>query len=769
MSEQGCRQITVKKGETVTDDSVGGAAISWLEAFPWVQAAAGSDVSLEDDGQPWWESAIAGSEPADQARLGQISSLALERLTRWTIGQIFPGLPSDEELPRILTSTRARNAAGRQGYKTSGDLLPLELGDILRWPQIGVGTVDSMLQSLAGIAVHHRSVSTPHAKDAGEKSGPTPVASHPLQTDLFADLVDQGRRSEHITDPLTDDLRTIASWYVSMGIQDPRLVADELPAWAPADVIKAKERICLLGSDAVLDSAELDLTAAMLLQDQIATLGERTQFVLAHRFFADQPKTLDELGQLLGVTRERVRQIEAKARAVMVGFLDSAPLADIAVTVREVVSTVLPLDELIRVIPALGQQVDAVAQPAWRVLDRLDDQYEIEDGWCAVPTIGSAVAATVTALEEVANLHGVASLDDIPVLNPNLPDGVSHDGLRAWLAYCGCAVVGDYVLVRLQRLADRAAAILSIAASPMSSAEMHERLGGDRSLNSLKNAVASDDRFKRVDRDSWALSEWQMDTYEGVRALIRQEVARSGGRLTLEVLIERITGQYTVTASSVTSYASALPFEVKNGIVQLAVSGRQVKKSPERTRRLYRRPTEWLYRVHITQEHARGSGSVAPIAIATILDLEHGSTNYLPSQPGQQTVSWVGAQPTFGSIRRLLVAQDIEIDTDVFMVLGNDGTFRIERIDVTADDSLLKALALTGCSLGNAEDPRVALARAIGLPDESPAASVIGGYRDRGDTDIADLLMQVRSRLDVGDLPARPTHNAAVDEILDLL
>ncbi|GAA3137759.1 hypothetical protein GCM10010530_67430 [Kribbella aluminosa] len=753
----------------MTDDSAEGAAISWLEAFPWVQAAAGSDVSLEDDGHPWWEAAIAESEPADQTRLGQISSLALERLTRWTIGQIFPGLPSDEELPRILTSTRARNAASRQGYKTSGDLLPLELGDILRWPQIGVGTVDSMLQSLASIAVHHRSVSTPHAKDAGEKSGPTPVASHPLQTDLFADLVDQGQRSEHLRDPVTDDLRMIASWYVSMGIQDARLVADELPAWAPADVIKAKERICLLGSEAVLDAAELDLTAAMLLQDQIATLGERTQFVLAHRFFADQPKTLDELGQLLGVTRERVRQIEAKARAVMVGFLDSAPLADIAATVREVVSTVLPLDELIRVIPALGQQVDAVAQPAWRVLDRLDDQYEIEDGWCAVPTIGSAVAPTVTALEEVANLHGVASLDDIPVLNPNLPDDVSQDGLRAWLVYCGCAVVGDYVLVRLQKLADRAAAILSIAASPMSSEEMHNRLGGDRSLNSLKNALASDDRFKRVDRDSWALSEWEMDTYEGVRALIRQEVARSGGRLTLEVLIERITGQYTVTASSVTSYASALPFEVKNGIVQLAVSGRQVKKSPERTRRLYRRPTEWLYRVHITQEHARGSGSVAPIAIATILDLEHGSTNYLPSQPGQQTVSWVGAQPTFGSIRRLLVAQDIEIDTDVFMVLGNDGTFRIEQIDVTADDSLLKALALTGCSMGTADDPRVALARAIGLPDESPAASVIGGYRERGDTDIADLLIQVRSRLDAGDLPERPTHDAAVDEILDLL
>ncbi|QNE18701.1 hypothetical protein F1D05_13265 [Kribbella qitaiheensis] len=753
----------------MTNDSVDGSgAISWLDAFPWIQAAAGSEALLDGSGKPWWDDSIVESGPIRQTGLGQVSNLALERLNRWTVSQIFPGLPPGKALPQILSSTRARNAAARQGYKTTGDLFGLELGDILRWPQIGIGTVDSMLQSLASVATQLPAfLNAPQAPDdetdliffAGDLSG----------SDFSEPIIDKAQLGAPWSDAITDDLRTIATWYVAMGIPDAYLVADGLPPWAPADVIKAKERVCLLGSGDLLDPAEAELNAAALLQDRIATLDARTQFVLAHRFFADQPETLDELGQSLGVTRERVRQIEAKARAVMVGFLDSARLTDVAASVRELVSTVLPLSGLIQLVPALGSLVEAVNQPAWRVLDRLDDQYEIEDGWCAVPTIDGAVAATLTALQEVVNQHGVADLHDLPHLNAHLPDAAGRDALRSWLAYCGCTLDGDYVLTRVQTVADRAAAILSITGSPLASEEIHDRLGVERSMNSLKNALASDDRFKRVDRDSWALAEWGMESYEGVRALIRGELSRAGGRLALDALIERITGRYSVTASSVTAYASALPFEVKNGTVQIAAGNRQIKKSPEATRRLYRRAAEWLYRVHITKEHARGSGSVAPIAIATILDLQHGSTVYLPSQPGQQTVSWVGAQPTFGSIRRLLIAQDIEIDADVFMVLGDDGAFRIERIDTAAGDTLSMALALTGCPASGATDPRVDLALAIGLPEESPVASVIGGYRERGDTDIADLLIQVRTTLEVGNSPERPTHNAAVDEILDLL
>jgi RNA polymerase primary sigma factor len=57
-----------------------------------------------------------------------------------------------------------------------------------------------------------------------------------------------------------------------------------------------------------------------LLQDDLrsvlATLSEREAGIVQLRFGLEgQPRTLDEIGHVYGVTRERIRQIEAKAMA----------------------------------------------------------------------------------------------------------------------------------------------------------------------------------------------------------------------------------------------------------------------------------------------------------------------------------------------------------------------------------------------------------------------------------------------------------------------
>jgi RNA polymerase primary sigma factor len=63
----------------------------------------------------------------------------------------------------------------------------------------------------------------------------------------------------------------------------------------------------------------LDAVACVLLQDHLklvlATLSEREAGVIRLRFglVDGQHRTLDEIGRVYGVTRERIRQIEAKA------------------------------------------------------------------------------------------------------------------------------------------------------------------------------------------------------------------------------------------------------------------------------------------------------------------------------------------------------------------------------------------------------------------------------------------------------------------------
>jgi RNA polymerase sigma-32 factor len=48
--------------------------------------------------------------------------------------------------------------------------------------------------------------------------------------------------------------------------------------------------------------------------EALAALSEREQLIVRERLMSDEPRTLQELGERLGVSKERVRQIEERAR-----------------------------------------------------------------------------------------------------------------------------------------------------------------------------------------------------------------------------------------------------------------------------------------------------------------------------------------------------------------------------------------------------------------------------------------------------------------------
>jgi hypothetical protein len=212
----------------------------------------------------------------------------------------------------------------------------------------------------------------------------------------------------------------------------------------------------------------------------------------------------------------------------------------------------------------------------------------------------------------------------------------------------------------------------------------------------------------------------------------------------MSLLIERIAGQYSVAESSVRAYAGAPPFESSIGRVRFATGERASSKTLTSTRRLYQREDAWLYRVKITGEHLRGSGSVAPVALATQVGLQRGSSCRLDSPLGPQLFSWASLQPAFGTIQRFLIERNVVAGQQVFLVIGHDLSFDIWPVDADRTSPLTMALSLTGAGTVDAAPSWPALARAIGLPENSPAPSVIAGYRDRGDSDVADLLQAIR-------------------------
>ncbi|GAB38249.1 hypothetical protein GOSPT_039_00050, partial [Gordonia sputi NBRC 100414] len=381
----------------------------------------------------------------------------------------------------------------------------------------------------------------------------------------------------------------------------------------------------------------------------------------------------------------------------------------------------------------------------------------------------AAESITQMLLQERADKYGVVRIDEFDLIQSSSPE--KHAELTAaWITHCGYLVDGNFVLTRTSSVRDYAAAVLSMDGSPLSTQEIVDRFVFERSPRSLGNALSGDTRFERVDRDRWALKEWGLDAYAGIRSVIREQVTRNGGRVKLTALVEHITSRYSVSGSSVVSYAGAAPFATKDGIVQLATEDRASRKAPERTRRLFRRVDGWAYRVRINSDHLRGSGSVAPFAIATVLDIHAGETKHLDSRLGPQSVAWTGLQPQFGTIRRFLIAEDVAAGTEAFLVLNDDSTFSFELARSLIGNPLADALALAGAPvIDDRADALLALARAIRLPDDSPVTSIIGGYRERGDDDIAELITSALEYLGSCHAQNDVEHRTDVDDILDLL
>jgi RNA polymerase sigma-32 factor len=67
-----------------------------------------------------------------------------------------------------------------------------------------------------------------------------------------------------------------------------------------------------LQDERVAAAEERDVRHA-LLEEAMGSLNDREKHILAERRLAEEPKTLEELSQVYGVSRERVRQIEVRA------------------------------------------------------------------------------------------------------------------------------------------------------------------------------------------------------------------------------------------------------------------------------------------------------------------------------------------------------------------------------------------------------------------------------------------------------------------------
>lgn len=98
----------------------------------------------------------------------------------------------------------------------------------------------------------------------------------------------------------------------------------------PAERESLGER--LVGSaptpEAELAAAEQTGRVRARMKTALASLSERERKIVRWRFLSDEPRTLEQIGRDLGVSKERVRQLEERIRAKLrLEFAEFSPAA----------------------------------------------------------------------------------------------------------------------------------------------------------------------------------------------------------------------------------------------------------------------------------------------------------------------------------------------------------------------------------------------------------------------------------------------------------
>lgn len=476
------------------------------------------------------------------------------------------------------------------------------------------------------------------------------------------------------------------------------------------------------------------------LRSFVAGLTDRDRLVLFDRVLATRPRTQSELAGMLGTSRERVTQIDRNLRRRLRELLDSTPgLRDLEAEILRRADPVIDIDSLTADFPTLAVVVSSLGTPIWHLLTIGTPDLITVDEWIVRGSLKDAAAITQATVDSVASPEDVAAL-------PSVADGLGLPvgAARQWLRRSGYSFLGDHVISSTASTGDLVAGLLSTTGAPCT---FDEIVGGltafPRAPSSVRNALVSDDRIVKTDRSSYGLRRWGLTAYVPVHVQIDRILTEAGGSARLPDIIEEITSAYDVTEASVRAYASAGDFVTTDDVVTRRTRPFTPRKSPTRTRGLYRDGDTVHWSTTVTAAHLKGSAFNVPSALAGIVGIAPGTPVQLTTRHGPQSFMWVSVQARSGTIKRFLTELDLAEGDPIFLDF-TDTTFDVRPADVRATGSPTAQIL---AHLGRPRRSRLArsalldvLRESLWLPTDAGAAEIVATLRRRKETELADLV-----------------------------
>lgn len=574
-----------------------------------------------------------------------------EAARRWSrpearvLGERFPVLHGVADQPveiigRVASEglpTRVRTMLAKGRIGTCGELAETSLEELADLRLVGPSTIAEMLGLLETFGARMRSEALRDRTTAEDHSDPA-------MEQFLAEL----RARSNPLMPVQDQLDVLTQWALFRGHEatvggfvDALMAQDDLPG----DVGEAW---------AVVRRFELPVehvTARDVLGQWLGSLPARDRDIVTHRIVWTD-RTLDEIGQVHGVTRERIRQLERQLRVA----LESRLLQDEWRPVR------WAAHQLTAGVGAWARVADIADLDPWQETDRL---------------ILSLADLEVDDEEEVVYRQGFSlpRMDDLLYRQPEgevldvddakgrlREQGILDDHIEHAFRAIGLKQIDDTWVRWSRSYVDQSVAILSVVGEPMTADELTERTGS-ASVRSMRQRLHDDPRVQRVNRTEVGLRSWGLPEYTSVAELMLKVVADRGGSMPVTELAAHLERVYDVKPGTVYAYTAAPAFVVQDGSIRARGRSEQYEVDADPTAvagLILVDEDKFSYDVRVDREVLRGSGRPAPEALAGLLGMQPGRSLHFTARDADRTttgsvvVGWSRTShmgPYLGSIR----------------------------------------------------------------------------------------------------------------------
>ena len=463
-------------------------------------------------------------------------------------------------LDGLHIGARTRNCLLREKLMEGDN--PLTVQQLLRLPNFGKKSLNEMLITLEKFLKECIRTGTTGSRRVSRQTGESSNVPLPLKPDV----------------PMTDASETSAPLWEHAGrLLSPLLAAaaelhgtETLADTLDPELMRLASRMGIANEiatiridDVVNGTPGLASVVSSRLKLTLEATSENERTIIEHRLLRAPPKTLEEIGSLVGVTRERIRQIQSRVEGKIRMAL-GRELRIIAWTLKEQLDHMIPECEFERRIEELLPDDPPLIKGLFRQTLITAMGYTLQEGVYLDKQASRVVEEIGASARKLADDVGL--VDDEQLI-AGLP---SEDWRRFWpwlRERCGLHDLHGSLGIRDSAKARAKAALLSIG-RPATREEIAAVCGLEE--NRIGGHLSNIESIARADKDRWGLKEWIDDEYDGIVGEIVQRIAEDGGVTTTDRLLREIPGQFDVSVSSVRAYMQTPKFVIRDGCISMA-------------------------------------------------------------------------------------------------------------------------------------------------------------------------------------------------------